>query len=66
MMKRDDLLFCLLYTSRVYMDREADSSGYSTWLNALTSGWSREQVMQGFSRSVEFKNICARYGMTPW
>lgn len=50
----------------VYMDREADASGYNTWINALNSGWSREQVMQGFSRSVEFKNICARYGMTPW
>ena len=60
----NDAYVRMLY--RVYMDREADSSGYNTWINALNSGWSREQVMQGFSRSVEFKNICARYGMTPW
>ena len=51
---------------RVYMDREADTSGYNTWMNALNSGWSREQVMEGFSRSVEFRNICNRYGMMPW
>lgn len=51
---------------RVYMDREADPDGYNTWMNCLAGGWSREQVMEGFSRSVEFRNICARYGMTPW
>ncbi len=51
---------------RVYMDREADTGGYNTWMNALNSGWSREQVMEGFSRSVEFRNICNRYGMMPW
>lgn len=61
----NDAYVRMLY--RVYMDREADSSGYNTWMGLLNSGaWSREQVMQGFSRSVEFKNICARYGMTPW
>ena len=52
---------------RVYMDREYDQSGFDMWVGLLNRGeWSREQVMEGFSRSKEFAGICARYGMTPW
>ena len=52
---------------RLYMDREPDADGYNTWMGMLRrQEMSREQVMEGFSRSKEFRNICARYGMTPW
>ena len=46
------------------MDREPDASGYNMWLNGLNSGeFSREDVFQGFVKSREFTNICARYGL---
>lgn len=49
---------------RTLFNREVDTSGLNTWLNCLSSGWSRERVLAGFTDSVEFSNLCNRYGIT--
>lgn len=48
---------------RVFMDREADSSGLSSWVKVLQNGKSREHVFNGFADSNEFRKICAGYGI---
>ncbi len=47
----------------LYMGREADAAGLNAWVTALQQGASREQVVQGFAGSVEFRNIVASYGL---
>lgn len=48
---------------RVFMDREADSAGLSSWMNVLAQGQSRWHVFNGFADSIEFQEICNSYGI---
>ena len=48
---------------QTFMDRPSDASGKQYWINKLNSGMSREQVLEGFSRSAEFSEIMSRYGL---
>lgn len=48
---------------RVFMDREADASGLTAWVQELGRGKSREHVFNGFADSVEFHKICDKYGI---
>ena len=48
---------------RVFMDREADGPGVSAWKKVLNEGKSREHVFDGFADSIEFRDICASYGV---
>ena len=48
---------------RGFMDREADGPGLSAWKKVLNEGKSREHVFDGFADSIEFRDICASYGV---
>ncbi len=48
---------------RTFFDRNADEGGRATWLEALENGNSRTFVLAGFVNSVEFDNLCGRYGI---
>lgn len=48
---------------QVFMDREADGPGLSAWKKVLNEGKSREHVFDGFADSIEFRDICASYGV---
>jgi len=50
---------------RAFFNREPDSAGYSGWLNMLYDGTSRSAVLDGFTGSQEFRNLCGSYGITP-
>ncbi|MBQ2183889.1 MAG: DUF4214 domain-containing protein, partial [Lachnospiraceae bacterium] len=49
---------------RSMMDREADEEGKNYWMEKLANGTSREEVFLGFAKSVEFNNLCKRYGVS--
>ena len=49
---------------RSMMDREADEDGKNYWMDKLANGTSREEVFLGFAKSVEFNNLCKRYGVS--
>ncbi len=49
---------------RAFMGREYDEAGLESWVGKLEMGMSRERVLEGFSRSVEFSNILASYGLS--
>ena len=55
-----DLLRIFYYT---YFDREPDDQGLDYWIKRLESGDSIENVLIAFSNSMEFKEICSRYGI---
>lgn len=46
-----------------FMDRASEPGGKAYWLVKLQTGMSREQVLEGFSQSEEFKGIMASYGL---
>lgn len=50
-----------LYT--VFMNRDADSEGLAVWVAAINDGMSRNQVLESFAGSAEFKMIAAGYGL---
>ncbi|MEA2016757.1 MAG: DUF4214 domain-containing protein [Actinomycetota bacterium] len=51
---------------RAFFDREPDANGYSSWLDRLSGGMSREKVLDGFLKSKEFATLCENYGITPY
>lgn len=48
---------------QTFMDRASDQAGKADWVSQLKNGKSREQVLEGFSRSREFGDIMAEYGL---
>lgn len=48
---------------QTFMDRASDSAGKQDWLGRLRSGMTREQVLEGFSRSDEFTKLMKDYGL---
>ena len=49
---------------RTFLNRKADAQGKATWMKALSDGMSRLYVMNGFSDSVEFREICKNCGFS--
>jgi len=61
----DDRTFVtILY--KAFFNREPDSYGFNEWLSRLSSGSSRESVLNGFLHSTEFTNLCSAYGIVPY
>ncbi len=44
-----------------FFDRDADAGGKTNWLQALSSGASRESVLAGFINSKEFATLCDKF-----
>lgn len=51
------------YLYKAFMGRDSDPAGKADWVNRLNKGWTRQQVFDGFSGSIEFTNICNSYGI---
>ncbi len=55
------------FVTRVYKGillREPDSEGYSYWTNFLNNGGSRDEMINQFLNSTEYKNISNKYTIT--
>jgi LCP family protein required for cell wall assembly len=61
----DNAIFVtILY--RAFFDREPDSDGFNAWVSKLDNGTSRETVVDGFTHSQEFIDLCADYAIVPY
>ncbi len=49
----------------VMMDRTGDTGGQAYWFNKMRQGLSRNYVLKGFVDSVEFHQLCKKYGIEP-
>ncbi|MCB2183995.1 MAG: DUF4214 domain-containing protein [Desulfobulbaceae bacterium] len=50
---------------KTFFNRDPDTSGYDAWVNSLNSGEkSREDALNGFTSSTEFKALCNSFGIT--
>ena len=61
----DNSLF-LDTTYKAFFDRDADTGGKTGWLDFLTSGKTRAEVIDGFIKAQEFAHLCAKYGIVPF
>ncbi len=50
---------------RTMLDREADADGKASWVDALTKGYTLQNIIDGFCGSVEFTKLCNEYGIEP-
>ena len=48
---------------QTFLGREYDKNGLNYWLKELSSGKSKDFVLNGFANSKEFSNIMASYGI---
>ena len=51
---------------RAFFDREPDSGGFNSWVSNLNNGTSRQKVVDGFTHSQEFVDLCSKYGILPF
>jgi len=51
---------------RAFFDREPDSAGFNAWVSNLNNGTSRQVVVDGFTHSQEFADLCSKYGILPF
>lgn len=51
---------------RAFFDREPDSAGFNSWVSNLNKGTSRQAVVDGFTHSQEFADLCSAYGILPF
>ena len=49
-----------------FFDRSPDEAGKAAWVDALESGTSREDVLDGFIYAQEFWDLCKLYGITEY
>lgn len=57
----DDEYVKVLY--RTFLDRECEKEGYDYWMDRLRRGSSRDEVLEGFSNSLEFAGLMRTYGL---
>ena len=57
----DDEYLEVLYEA--FFNRPPDATGKQAWLDAIASGSSREDVLNGFIFAEEFKQLCDSYGI---
>ena len=48
---------------KAFMDREPEAGGVEYWQGVLSNGATREQILEGFADSAEFKAIMASFGL---
>lgn len=56
----------LFYVQNLYytlFNRAPDATGLSHWLNQINNGATRYDVLMGFVNSIEYSEMCARYGI---
>lgn len=58
----DEQFVTCMYST--FFDRAPDAGGKAHWLEMLSNGGSREDVLAGFLRSQEFKNLVKSFGLS--
>ncbi|MBO4637487.1 MAG: DUF4214 domain-containing protein [Clostridiales bacterium] len=48
---------------RTFFNRNPDDAGLVAWVNALSNGASKQDIIEGFINSTEFANLCLTYGI---
>jgi len=47
-------------------NRAPDTDGLNAWLARMSAGMTKEEVVNGFTHSLEFELICKNFGIKPY
>jgi len=51
---------------KTLFNREPDKDGLNAWLARINGGMTKEEVVNGFTHSLEFELICKNFGIKPY
>ncbi len=57
----DDIFLEKMYSA--FFDRDPDKEGFTYWSDKLIDGYTREQIVAGFTGSDAFNGLCREYGI---
>ena len=55
----------ITFLYKALFNREPDSDGLNAWLARTSAGMTKEEVVNGFTHSLEFEMICKYFGIKP-
>ena len=50
---------------KAFFNRGMDDEGYLHWTEEFAAGKNRDYILNEFLKSIEFKDLCAEYGINP-
>jgi len=56
----------IMFLYRVLFYREPGTDGFNAWLSRMNAGMTIEEVVNGFTHSTEFENLCNLFGIVPY
>ena len=51
---------------KAFFNRDPDAAGLAGWLEVLNGGTARIEILNGFIYSIEFGELCQKYGIKPF
>jgi LCP family protein required for cell wall assembly len=51
---------------KAFFNRDPDPGGFDAWVSRLNKGTTRQIVLDGFTHSQEFLDLCSSYGILPF
>jgi hypothetical protein len=56
----------ITFLYKALFNRAPEEYGFNTWMTLMNAGMTREEVVNGFTHSEEFVNICNAFGFIPY
>ncbi len=56
----------IIFLYRILFNREPGTDGFNAWLSRMNAGMTIEDVVNGFTHSTEFENLCNLFGIVPY
>lgn len=56
----------ITFLYRVLFNREPEEAGFNAWLERMAATMTREEVVERFTHSEEFINLCNEFGIIPY
>ena len=56
----------ITFLYKALFNREPGTEGYNAWLARMSAGMTREEVVNSFTHSEEFVNLCKEFGIVPY
>ena len=56
----------ITFLYKALFNRKPDTDGLNAWLTRMSSGMTKEEVVNGFTHSLEFELICKNFGIMPY
>lgn len=56
----------ITFLYKALFNRAPEEYGFNAWLDRMVAGMTKEEVVNGFTHSLEFEPICKNFGIKPY